>query len=288
MAETNKMKKVLVAFIPVLHEGYKKLLDSHKDLSKLYLWGKDLIDESDYLAKEIRALTPEHAREAILGWKPDFPIEIITKEKISELSEFKGEIIMPDDDISHTFAEKYLPEKKITFEKIFLRWDKRNSVRENKIAQDQTITCDEFSKKMIGLASNQAEKSSDWWRHVGSVILKDGKMILAGCNKHVPSEHMPYINGDPRNSFHKGEYLELSTALHSEAGLIAEAARRGISLEGAEIYVTDFPCPPCAKLIAYSGIKKIYYAKGYGVLDGEDIMKNKGVEIIFVEQEEKK
>ncbi len=274
--------KAIVAFIPVLHEGYKKFLTDHKDANTLYLWGKDLVDESDYLAKEIRALLPEDAKDALLGWKLPFQIEILTKDTIHTLENFDGEIIMPDDDVSHALVEKYLPNKEITFSNIFLRWDKRNSVRENKIAEDQKVTEDEFSRKMIALAHAQAERSSDWWRHVGGILIKNGEIVLAGYNKHVPSEHMPYINGDPRNSFHKGEYLELSTAIHAEAGIIAEAARKGISLEGAEIYVTTFPCPPCAKLITYSGIKKIYYAEGYGVLDGEGIMKEKGIEIIYV------
>ena len=49
------------------------------------------------------------------------------------------------------------------------------------------------------------------------------------------------------------------------------------------MYVTTFPCPTCAKLIAYSGIKKLYAGGGYAVLDGELVLKAKGVKIIFVE-----
>jgi dCMP deaminase len=49
------------------------------------------------------------------------------------------------------------------------------------------------------------------------------------------------------------------------------------------LYVTVFPCPPCAKLIAYSGIKNVYCGGGYGVLDGEDILKSRGVKVFFVE-----
>jgi len=278
------MQKIIVAYIPVLHEGYRKFLDLNKDANKLYIWGQDLILESDYLSKEIRALHPELIKSSIESWKLNFLVEILTKEKIVGILDFDGNIVMPDDDISHIFSEKYLSNKSIVFENIFLRWDKRNSVRKNLIAQDQTITTDEFSKSLISQAEKSADKSSDWWRHVGAVIMKDNKIVLSGCNKHVPSEHIPYANGDPRNAFHKGEYVELSTAIHAEAQLIAEAANKGISLNGAEIYVTTFPCPPCAKLIAYSGIKKIYYSEGYGVLDGEDIMKNKGVKIVFVEK----
>ncbi len=278
------MQKIIVAYVPVLHEGYRTFLDIHKDAYKLYIWGQDLIAESDYLSKEIRALSPELIEKSLENWGLNFPVEILTKEEIPKLFDFEGNIVMPDDDISHTFCEKYLLNKKIEFTNIFLRWDRRNSVRENKIAQDQTITSDEFSKKMILSAEKESEKSSDWWRRVGAIIVKNKEIILVGHNHHVPSELLPYTNGDPRNAFHKGEYLELSTAVHAEAGLIAEAARRGVSLDGAEIYVTTFPCPPCAKLIAYSGIKKIYYSEGYGVLDGEDIMKSRGVQIIFVEK----
>jgi dCMP deaminase len=49
------------------------------------------------------------------------------------------------------------------------------------------------------------------------------------------------------------------------------------------MYVTVFPCPPCAKAIAHAGIKHLYCGGGYGVLDGEDILKGAGVKIIFVE-----
>jgi len=277
------MKEIVFAYIPVLHDGYRKFIEAHKNADTLFLWGSDLISETDYLSKEIRALDPELIKKSIDSWDYGIKVEILNKGNLSKVSEFSGKIIMPDDDISHEFVEKYLKDKEVIFVNVFLRWDRRNSVRENKIVLDQKVTKDEFSRNIIKLASSKAEKSSDWWRHVGAVIIKDGEVVLSGCNHHVPSEHMPYINGDPRNCFHKGECLDLSTAVHAEAGLIAEAARKGISLEGTEIFVTTFPCPPCAKLIAYSGIKKIYYSEGYGVLDGEDIMKNKGIEIVFVE-----
>jgi dCMP deaminase len=276
------MAKIIFAYIPVLHEGYRKFISSQKGVKTLYLWGQDLIEETDYLSKEIRALNPKLIKKSLDALGLGLAVKILNKKNLSELVDFKGEIIMPDDDISHIFSEKYLKNKKITFKDVFLRWDRRNSVRKNKIANDQEVTSDKFAKKMIAVAEKEAEKSSDWWRHVGAVIIKGGKLISSGHNQHLPSEHTPYTNGDPRNCFHKGECLELSTAIHIEARLIAEAAKAGISLDGAEMYVTTFPCPPCAKMIAYSGIKKIYYKEGYGVLDGESVLKEKGVKIYFV------
>jgi dCMP deaminase len=77
-------------------------------------------------------------------------------------------------------------------------------------------------------------------------------------------------------------HLELSTATHAEARLIAQAAREGTSTKSAVMYVTDFPCPPCAKLIAAAGIAKLYFRTGYAVLDGEDVLAAAGVEVVQV------
>lgn len=98
----------------------------------------------------------------------------------------------------------------------------------------------------------------------------------------MPSPHTPYMDGDPRNAFHKGVNIELGTALHAEKGIICEAAKRGISLKGAYLYVTTFPCPPCAKAIVAAGFKRCYYSSGYALLDGESILKESGVEVVYV------
>ena len=44
---------------------------------------------------------------------------------------------------------------------------------------------------------------------------------------------------------------------------VADAARRGISLEGATAYLTHFPCLTCAKILASAGIRKIIYHHDY-------------------------
>src|SRR3989338_2766229 len=105
------MQKIIIAYIPVLHEGYRKFLDLNKDAKKLYIWGQDIITESDYLSKEIRALSPSLTKTSLESWGLSFPVEILTKDKISEVLDFNGQIVMPDDDISHIFSEKYLSGK---------------------------------------------------------------------------------------------------------------------------------------------------------------------------------
>jgi dCMP deaminase len=51
--------------------------------------------------------------------------------------------------------------------------------------------------------------------------------------------------------------------VHAEARLVASAARRGVALQGAAVYVTHQPCPTCAKLLVEAGVWAIYYLISY-------------------------
>ena len=190
---------------------------------------------------------------------------------------------MPDEDLSRAVAEVYFRGSNVLFSPVFLRWHRNNVEEQKKVEVHRTANLSEFGREIMGKVFTEADKSFDWWRQVAAAIVKDGELILLARNKHVPDEQMPYVFGDPRSVFKRGIHIELSTAMHAEAALVAEAAKRGISLDGASLFVTDFPCPPCAKLVAYSGIKKCFFAGGYAVLDGEDILRDKGVELFFID-----
>jgi dCMP deaminase len=273
---------VLIAYVPVLHEGYRRLFEKHLEAKKLFLIGPEIVKDFVPLTKDLRALPANMMREAIDALHLFDLVKVIGYSDLKQLTNSSAKIVMPDEDVMHELCEKYLPNVPVVFDSIFLRWDKHRSTENKPVQADQTISSKDSDKKIIDLLRKEAEKSSDWWRRIGAAIVKDGKIVLKAHNEHLPSSQMPFIDGDPRSDFHKGVNLELSTAIHTEARLVAEAAQKGICLEGSSLYVTTFPCPPCAKMIAYSGIKEIYYADGYGVLDGERVLKNKGVKIIFV------
>ncbi len=274
------MKKIIIAFVPVLHEGYRKFFEKHADADTLYIFGKKLIEqEFPHLQKEIRALDPQVMQAAIGSLSIFKKIEVLeSPKKIPN----KVQILMPDEDVSRELAKKYLKNRKVTFDKVFLRLDKHKSMEERPVEVDQKISHKEFDKKVIARLKIEAEKSSDWWRRIGAAVFKNEKLLFKAHNEHLPSAHTPYTNGDPRNNFHKGVEVELSTAIHAEASIVAQAAKAGKSLEGASLYATIFPCPPCAKLIAKSGIKKLYYAGGYALLDQDKLLKDHGVEIVYV------
>lgn len=271
-----KKTKIIIAYIPVLHSGYTQFLEKHADVEELFIFGPTLIEQFDYLHKEIRALDPRDVKKAIES------LGIITKVSVLEdLQQIDAqEVVMPDEDVCREVAQKYFAGTNVKFDSVFLRWDRTNTKKEKKVGAEKVITENEFMNTAFALA----EKSSDWWRKIGAVVVKDGEVVLSRINNHIPHSQQQYADGDPRNASHKGQDLDKYTSVHAEAGLVAEAAKKGIALGGAEMYVTDFPCPVCAKQIATAGIKKLYFTRGYGVLDGERVLKSAGVEIIEVQK----
>ena len=274
---------VFVAYVPVLHEGYRRFFEKYPEPRELYVFGSAFTKRFKSLKKDLRQLDPKLVKSSLDAWGLFESVHIVDQKSLLKLNKKGQKLVMPDEDVTRHIAKKYLPLAKITFDPVFLRWDKHNALKERPVVPAERMTRSDFHRKIIGAVRKEAEKSSDIWRHVGAAIVRSKKILFLAHNQHVPSPHTPYQNGDPRNNFHKGVHIELSTAMHAEAALIASAAKQGVSLMGVDMYVSVFPCPPCAKLIAYAGIKTLYCGGGYGVLDGEEVLKSNGVKIIFVE-----
>lgn len=71
--------------------------------------------------------------------------------------------------------------------------------------------------------------------------------------------------------------------LHAEQNAICQAAKRGISLDGATAYVTMFPCRTCAMLLISVGIKRVVaeYAYQSGGIS-EQMLKQAGIEVCYI------
>lgn len=277
------MKKVLLAYVPVLHGGYWELFVRNDSVKTLYVFGPKLIAKFDPLRKDIRALPPYLIKDAIQGWRIFDEILIAEEYILKLLNRDRLGILMPEDDVCRQVAEEYLTDCKVELVPIFLRWDQTRILAQVEGPFDRVIEADEFVSSIFRLALKESRKSPDWWRQIGAVAVKDGEILLAAFNRHVPSANHVWTFGDPRSNFKKGIHFELSPALHAEAGIVAEAARReDLCLEDTDLYVTTFPCPPCAKLIAYSGIKRLFFLEGYSVYDGADVLRARGVEMIRV------
>lgn len=275
------MKKILIAYVPVIHQGYLNLFYNFLG-SESYILGEEIAKQFDSFRNEIRAISPENARALLLGIKSLKINIILDPEKFRSDLPSDVKIFSSNDSVTREFNARFLPNRKINYLNSFLSWDSAKIAALSPVAYDCEISVTEFNRKIMRLAEDEAQKSSDWWRHVGAILVKDGQIIMSVFNVAVPSEFTNYALGDPRDFIQAGKQSEVQTTLHCEQAIITEAAKRGFALEGANIYTTVFPCPVCAKLIAYSGIKNCYFKTGHAVLDGQTILKAKGVQIILV------
>ena len=134
----------------------------------------------------------------------------------------------------------------------------------------------EYMKK----AHEIALKSTCIRAQVGAVIVKDNAIIATGYNNVVGGIKPCNKVGCLREQLNipSGERRELCRNICAEQLAISEAARNGIELDGAEAYVTTFPCHICAKLLVSSGISRIYYAKDYPDKLSKDFLNEAGIE----------
>ncbi len=278
------MKTILIAYVPVIHNGYLELFKRRAfEVDQLIILGDDLVLQ--YMPrKEIRALSAYKARQLICAL--GFFKEVLIMDLYNFLDiKFEGNrLIIISDEVCRKFADdNKLREKakELIFDTAFLRWDEKSVFSKSDVVVDR-VSEEGTDQRRMRMASEESDFTSDWWRQVGCVLVKDNLVIFRTHNKHLPSEYTPYLVGDPRDFIQAGKNSEIASALHCEQEAIAWAANEGVSLKGTSLYVTVFPCPVCAKLIAHSGVSKVFYLTGHASLDGVEVLKSKGVEIILV------
>lgn len=272
----------LLLHVPVLHNGYLELFRRRRNERWLYLINEELINEFPLLAREVRRVEPEKIAEAIRAWQVFDEVVVVGSKELKKLS--VDSIISADEAEMHALVKKYLPGKKVEFDTTFLRYNPQSVAVVELVDPDLIISTNQFDQEVMAKAAVEATHSSDWFRHVGAVIVKDKKVILSGFNQRRPTPHAAYTDGDPRNFIASGTDTHQRLAMHAEQDVITQAARQGIGLEGANIYVTTFPCPDCAILIIATGFKKCYFQDGYSSLGGQDLLRDGGVKLIKVQK----
>lgn len=114
------------------------------------------------------------------------------------------------------------------------------------------------------IAQLVAQRSTCSRLQVGAIIARDFRIISSG------------YNGAPAGLMHcyhdSKETSSCDTAVHAEINAILAAAKHGVGVDGADLYVTHFPCRACAQAIINSGIKRVYYAGDYRIMDGMKLL----------------
>ncbi|MDE5842900.1 MAG: dCMP deaminase family protein [Muribaculaceae bacterium] len=130
-----------------------------------------------------------------------------------------------------------------------------------------------LDERYLRMAHIWSENSYCKRRRVGALIVKNQMIISDG------------YNGTPSGFNNVCESPEGTTfpfVLHAEANAITKVARSNNSSEGSTLYVTASPCMECSKLIIQSGIKRVVFSELYRITDGLDLLRDAGVETIYL------
>lgn len=119
-------------------------------------------------------------------------------------------------------------------------------------------------------------------RKIGAVIVKEKRIMTTGYNGAPAGVKTCVERGEclrKKLNIPSGTQHEICYAIHAEQNAIIQAAKLGVSIEGATLYCTHQPCVICAKMIVNSGITRIVYEKGYPDDFSLEIIAESGVKI---------
>jgi len=119
----------------------------------------------------------------------------------------------------------------------------------------------EWDDYFMAVAFLSAERSKDPNKQVGACIVNEDRVILGigynGFPRGCADSQLPWAkqsaDGNPLGT--KYPYV-----VHAEANALLN--KNAVSVQGAKVYVTMFPCNECAKLLIQAGIKEVVYHEG--------------------------
>ena len=113
-------------------------------------------------------------------------------------------------------------------------------------------------------------------KFVGAVIVRDKTILSTGYNGSVRG--LPHCT-DAGHMMVDGHCV---ATIHAEMNAIIQAARNGVRIEGAGIYITASPCWNCFKSLANAGVKRICFGEFYRDERSFEVARELGIEMVHV------
>lgn len=135
---------------------------------------------------------------------------------------------------------------------------------------------DSWDAYFLVIAKAVATRATCDRKHVGAVIVRDKSILATGYNGSIRG--LPHCD-DVGHLMEDGHCIR---TVHAESNAIAQAARNGTKIDGAEIYITASPCFNCFKLIANAGIKRIVFGEFYRDERIFEFAKLAGIEVVSI------
>jgi len=139
---------------------------------------------------------------------------------------------------------------------------------------DTRVSWDQY---FMNIAQVVASRSTCPRKFVGAVIVRDRTILSTGYNGSIRG--MPHCS----EAGHMMENDHCVATIHAEANAIIQAAKNGVVIDGATIYVTASPCWMCFKQIANAGIRRIVYGEFYRDDRIFSVAERLGIELVHIQ-----
>lgn len=133
-----------------------------------------------------------------------------------------------------------------------------------------------WDEYFMSIAQVVATRSTCDRKFVGAVIVRNKTILSTGYNGSIRG--LPHCS----EVGHMMEDGHCVATIHAETNAILQAARNGVMIEGASIYVTASPCWNCFKQLANAGIMRICYGEFYRDQRSLTVAPNVGIELVHV------
>lgn len=112
---------------------------------------------------------------------------------------------------------------------------------------------DEYFLKLVGVV---AERSTCLRAQNGCILVRDKYVLTTGyCGAPSGVSHCTTCMREELN-IPSGTHYELCRSVHAEANAIIQAAKLGISIDGATAYITSWPCGMCSRLLIQANVHR--------------------------------
>jgi dCMP deaminase len=131
-----------------------------------------------------------------------------------------------------------------------------------------------WNEYFMNIAREVSTRSTCDRKFVGALIVRDKSILATGYNGSLRG--LAHCDDDG----HLMEDGHCVRTVHAEANAIVQAARHGVRIEGASMYVTASPCWGCFRLIANAGIVRVHFGEFYRDPRIFDFSKQLGIELV--------
>ena len=122
----------------------------------------------------------------------------------------------------------------------------------------------------------------------GCVIARNKQILVTGyVGSPMDLPHCDEVGHQMKTTTHEDGHQtqHCVRTTHAEQNAIVQAAKVGVPIENATVYVKMTPCSTCAKMIINAGIKRIVCEKRYHAgEESENMFRQVGIEVHFFDQ----